>query len=85
MMASAFITYLSNASEDVRATSTEIWCKILGTESFDFCKFLGKEVHFLRWQSYGLPSDTLSRENAIMITEVRGHLMRLISCIYAVA
>jgi dynein heavy chain 2 len=70
LMASAFITYLSDASEDVRIKFTDQWSNILELDSFDFCKFLGREGYFLNWQSYGLPADKLSRENAIMLIEV---------------
>jgi dynein heavy chain 2 len=71
LMAAAFITFLCNASEDVRLEYCSIWCRMLCRDKFDFQKFLSTERDVLQWQLHGLPPDQLSHENAIMILEVK--------------
>lgn len=70
LLAAAFITYLCDASEDMRVEYLTKWAAELSKPNFDFCKFLSSERDLLQWQGLGLPSDRLSQENAIMIFQV---------------
>ncbi|RKO94668.1 hypothetical protein BDK51DRAFT_21975 [Blyttiomyces helicus] len=76
LLASAFITYLSGASEDVRLQLTNGWRKFAELADFDFRKVMSTESEQLVWKSQGLPSDVLSNENAIVI--LNGHTTPLI-------
>ncbi|KAJ3280883.1 Cytoplasmic dynein 2 heavy chain 1, partial [Borealophlyctis nickersoniae] len=67
LLASAAITYLGGAPEDVRQTLTTEWKKIAGLQTFDLLKVMSTESEQLVWKSQGLPSDALSNENAIVI------------------
>ncbi|XP_022257756.1 cytoplasmic dynein 2 heavy chain 1-like, partial [Limulus polyphemus] len=69
LLAAAFITYLSEAPEDIRAATLSQWCEFLGLVNFDLCRFLSSEQEQLTWKSEGLPSDPLSIENAIIIMQ----------------
>lgn len=71
LLAAAFITYLSAASEDTRKQKMEDWQSVLGVTDFSLKKFLGSEREQLQWLSEGLPSDELSVENALVILQVR--------------
>nr|XP_040568861.1 cytoplasmic dynein 2 heavy chain 1-like [Lepeophtheirus salmonis] len=69
LIASAFVTYLTNAPEDIRKDMLESWCSALNFDKgeFDFTRFLSGEREMLEWRSQGLPSDVHSIENAISI------------------
>ncbi|KAF2362508.1 ATPase dynein-related AAA domain [Trinorchestia longiramus] len=69
LLAAAFITYLSEASEDVRKSVMDAWTAMLGLQSFDLTKFLASERELLQWKTEGLPSDDLSAENALVILQ----------------
>ncbi|XP_064481252.1 cytoplasmic dynein 2 heavy chain 1-like [Ornithodoros turicata] len=69
LAASAFLTYLSGCSEDVRAAALTLWCKVLGLPIFVPSAFLGTEKQQLTWKTEGLPADPLSLENAIIILQ----------------
>lgn len=43
------------------------WCQALRVPEFNFRTFLSTESQLLTWKKEGLPADTLSMENAIMI------------------
>lgn len=43
------------------------WKLMLENEKYNFLKFMTTESHILRSKSQGLPGDTLSIENSIMI------------------
>ncbi|CAB3978327.1 cytoplasmic dynein 2 heavy chain 1-like [Paramuricea clavata] len=66
-VAAGFITYLSDAPEDVRKTLMREWCESVGLQGFDFRRFISSESEQLIWKSEGLPSDDLSMENAMVI------------------
>uniref|UniRef100_A0A3Q3LA71 Dynein cytoplasmic 2 heavy chain 1 n=1 Tax=Labrus bergylta TaxID=56723 RepID=A0A3Q3LA71_9LABR len=69
MLAAAFITYLSAASEDCRRQCLESWMAQSGLQKFDLRSFLCSESEQLIWKSQGLPSDDLSMENALVILQ----------------
>jgi dynein heavy chain 2 len=69
-VAAGFITYLSDAPEDVRKTLMREWCESVGLQGFDFRRFISSESEQLIWKSEGLPSDDLSMENAMVILKV---------------
>lgn len=43
------------------------WTSALRVQSFNFRNFLSSESEMLTWKKEGLPADTLSMENAVMI------------------
>ncbi|KAI9209802.1 uncharacterized protein BJ171DRAFT_594818 [Polychytrium aggregatum] len=67
LLAAGFIAYLAGQSEDQRFKITQDWAKLLGQRDFDIRPVLSTESQQLVWKSEGLPSDTLSIENAITI------------------
>ncbi|XP_008299945.1 cytoplasmic dynein 2 heavy chain 1 [Stegastes partitus] len=69
LLAAAFITYLSAASEDRRRHCLETWMAQSGLQKFDLRSFLCSESEQLIWKSQGLPSDDLSMENALVILQ----------------
>ena len=69
-VAAGFITYLSNAPEDVRKAIMAKWCEAAGLQGFDFRRFMSTESEQLGWKAEGLPSDDLSMENALVILKV---------------
>ena len=71
ILASAFVTYLSDADENERVNYVTSWLSLIkGEEHFEFGDFMSTEQEVLSFQSLGLPSDRLSQENAIIITQV---------------
>uniref|UniRef100_A0A3Q4HAW8 Cytoplasmic dynein 2 heavy chain 1 n=1 Tax=Neolamprologus brichardi TaxID=32507 RepID=A0A3Q4HAW8_NEOBR len=69
LLAAAFITYLSAASEDRRRQCLDSWMAHSGLQKFDLRSFLCSESEQLIWKSQGLPSDDLSMENALVILQ----------------
>ncbi|KAJ3270644.1 Cytoplasmic dynein 2 heavy chain 1 [Terramyces sp. JEL0728] len=68
MLSAAFIVYLAGAPEDHRQKAVESWCMITNrTDPFDFRNIMSTESELLIWKTEGLPADTLSNENAIII------------------
>ncbi|XP_018579489.1 cytoplasmic dynein 2 heavy chain 1 [Anoplophora glabripennis] len=67
LMASAFISFLSNESEDKRIEVMDLWSKEIGLEQMNIESFLSTEREQLQWLGEGLSSDKLSIQNAIMI------------------
>ncbi|KAF0030538.1 hypothetical protein F2P81_017269 [Scophthalmus maximus] len=76
MLAAAFITYLSAASEDRRKNCLETWMAQSGLQKFDLRSFLCSESEQLIWKSQGLPSDDLSMENALVILQINALKLR---------
>lgn len=70
LLASAFITYLAQAPEDVRRNFMNSWSEALGLQHFDCRRFLSTESEQLIWKAEVLPSDELSMENALVILQV---------------
>ena len=70
LLASAFITYMSSAPEDVRHSCLNGWMEFVGVTDFNLFSFLSTESEQLIWKGEGLPSDDLSIENAMVILQV---------------
>ncbi|CAM1329611.1 Uncharacterised protein at_DN1743, partial [Pycnogonum litorale] len=69
LLATAFITYLPSAPEDVRHRALGSWTSTVGLQSFDVLRFLSSEGEQLAWKNEGLPQDVLSIENALIILQ----------------
>eukprot|EP00798_Chlamydomonas_sp_ICE-L_P023166 gene23167-30374_t len=67
LLTSAFITYLPSHPEDVRAQVTQDWLSYLGLREYNFSRFMSSESEMLKWKSEGLPGDSLSMQNAVVI------------------
>ena len=73
LLAAGFSTYLAKAPEDVRSTMIRQWEDITGLRSaegigFVFKRIMSTESELLTWKSMGLPTDDLSQENALVIS-----------------
>ncbi|XP_061575223.1 dynein cytoplasmic 2 heavy chain 1 isoform X3 [Cololabis saira] len=80
LLAAAFITYLSAASEDRRRHCLETWMAQSGLQKFDLRSFLCSESEQLIWKSQGLPSDDLSMENALVILQINTLKLQSVAC-----
>lgn len=78
LLASAFISYLSSAPEDLRRERIKLWMETVGISQFDLRRFLSTESEQLIWKAEGLPSDELSMENALVILQVSKTFLFLI-------
>jgi dynein heavy chain 2 len=67
LLSAGFITYLGGENESSRETHLQSWCSALRVEEFSFRTFLASEAQLLTFKKEGLPADSLSMENAIMI------------------
>jgi dynein heavy chain 2 len=67
LMAAAYTTFVGKASEDVRAHAVLKWRKLTETEEFNYLSLLSSESQLLSFKKAGLPSDSLSQENSIII------------------
>lgn len=67
MISSAYLTYLGSANEIVREQQLKEWLSGFKQPQYNFRNFLSSESEMLTWKKEGLPADTLSVENAIMI------------------
>jgi dynein heavy chain 2 len=67
LLSSAYITYLGQANESMREKVLHEWLSMIRLSEFNFRTFLSTESQLLTWKKEGLPADTLSMENAIMI------------------
>ena len=68
LLSSAYITYMGGQNENVREKILMEWLSATKMSDFNFRTFLSTETQMLTWKKEGLPADTLSVENAIMIT-----------------
>ncbi|KAM4743047.1 cytoplasmic dynein 2 heavy chain 1 isoform 3-T4 [Anableps anableps] len=80
LLAAAFITYLSAASEDRRRHCLDTWMAQSGLQKFDLRSFLCSESEQLIWKSQGLPSDDLSMENALVILQINILKLQSVAC-----
>lgn len=67
LLSSAYITYLGGANETIREKNVKEWLQQTRLNEFNFRTFLCSESQLLTWKKEGLPADSLSMENAIMI------------------
>mgnify|MGYP002009747212 CR=1 FL=1 len=80
LLSAGFVTYLADEQEALRASVLAGWEHALaeagllgggggggGRPAFSLTGFLSSEGQLLRWKSQGLPSDSLSSENALVI------------------
>jgi dynein heavy chain 2 len=68
LVAAAFVTYLPQVSEGGRKAMVARWAAALDVDAaFSFRSFMASESEELQWRSEGLPSDSLSVENAVII------------------
>lgn len=68
LISSAYLTYMGSQNETVREKTLAEWCNTLQIQDYNFRTFLSSETQMLTWKKEGMPADTLSVENAIMIT-----------------
>lgn len=73
LLASAFLTYLSECSDNLRNEKIEKWKYELKLNEFSFSKFMESERQILQWITEGLPSDETSHQNAIILKQVQGY------------
>ena len=67
LLAAGFLTYLGGENEAKRAEITEEWNRTMKLFDLQFMNFMCGESELLKWKTEGLPADSLSMENAIMI------------------
>jgi dynein heavy chain 2 len=67
LLSSAYITFLGQANEGIREKVLREWMITTRVQDYNFRTFLSTESQLLTWKKEGLPADTLSMENAIMI------------------
>jgi dynein heavy chain 2 len=67
MLAAGVITYLGGYPEDVRQSTIADWKAKCRITEFDFESFMATESEFLKWKAEGLPSDSLSMQNGLII------------------
>ncbi|KAJ9505746.1 hypothetical protein QJQ45_029247, partial [Haematococcus lacustris] len=67
LLTSAFITYLPSKPEDVRSSMQQHWGSHLALPDYSFTRFMSSESQMLQWKAEGLPADTLSMQNAVVI------------------
>ncbi len=72
LLSAAFVTYLADSTEGVRAETLAMWsaqARLDGGDKFRFNSVMSTESQQLVWKSEGLPGDALSLENANVILE----------------
>lgn len=73
LISCGMIAYLGPFTTNYRSGSLEKWIvyvkklKIPCTENFDFVEILGSEIKINSWNIFGLPRDSFSTENAIIM------------------
>ncbi|CAJ0594203.1 unnamed protein product [Cylicocyclus nassatus] len=67
LVTAAFVTYLGGSSERTRIDVLRSLQQIYKLQDFDPVTFCATETEQLNWKNHGLPSDTLSIENAVMM------------------
>jgi len=68
LVAAGFVTYLGAFPEDIRTTALADWKQRCDITNFQFMSFMATESDFLQWKAEGLPSDSLSMQNGLLIT-----------------
>eukprot|EP00727_Mastigamoeba_balamuthi_P008592 m51a1_g4355 putative cytoplasmic dynein 2 heavy chain 1 (4311) ;mRNA; f:228679-242475 len=72
LLAAGFVTYLAGCPEDMRAEIVASWVAMVGLKEWNFVKFLGSETEMLTFKGEGLPADSLSMENALVVKWTTG-------------
>jgi len=79
LVAAGFVAYLGKYSENERQSKLSVWTQAVGLinmindnncvsrEILDASRLLATESKLLSWKQFGLPGDTLSRENAVIL------------------
>lgn len=67
MLAAGFAVYLSQHDEETRKITLKQWRNFARTVEYDFRTFMSSESELLKWKTDGLPGDSLSMENGIII------------------
>ncbi|CAI5438007.1 unnamed protein product [Caenorhabditis angaria] len=67
LITSAFITYLGGCSEKERNNLLKAMCKMFNMSHFKPLSFASLETEQLNWKTKGLPADTLSLENSMIM------------------
>lgn len=67
LLAAAFVAYLGDQPEDFRRRKLGEWKKRCNIAEFDLLTFLSSESELLKWKAEGLPSDSLSLQNGLII------------------
>ena len=63
--------YLAKHPEDVRESHVAHWTGLAGIADFSFMRLLSTESLLLKWKQEGLPGDSLSQENALVIANTK--------------
>eukprot|EP01062_Namystynia_karyoxenos_P076714 TRINITY_DN7573_c0_g3_i1.p1 TRINITY_DN7573_c0_g3~~TRINITY_DN7573_c0_g3_i1.p1 ORF type:complete len:4614 (+),score=1785.85 TRINITY_DN7573_c0_g3_i1:132-13973(+) len=77
LLSAAHLAYLSPLTQDLRKQLLEQWTAAIRTvdlpmsKSFDFAGFLGEDVEIQKWKLQGLPADSFSVDNAIIVENTR--------------
>lgn len=67
LLAAGFITYLSEDDENGRERQLKDWKGLMKIPNFDFLRFMTSESQVLELKAEGLPGDSLSVENSLII------------------
>ncbi|EJD73854.1 cytoplasmic dynein 2 heavy chain 1, variant [Loa loa] len=67
LLSAAFVTFLGSESEQVRNEILNKWKKLLNLSDFNTLEFNVMETEKLNWSNKGLPTDSLSQENAMIL------------------
>lgn len=72
LMATGFTAFLGQTSEDVRKEILGEWQDLFNlSTSFNYTRLMSTESELLTWKAMGLPSDNLSKENALVVNYSR--------------
>lgn len=67
LLAAGFTIYLSEKDENQRDKALQEWRLMTKSTGFNYLKYLTTEGQMLKWKSEGLPGDSLTLENSVMI------------------
>ncbi|KAK6729949.1 hypothetical protein RB195_006788 [Necator americanus] len=67
LVTAAFVTYLGGCSEETRTEVLKLFRNAFSIQDFDPVAFCATETEQLNWKNHGLPADSLSVENTVML------------------
>lgn len=67
LLSAAFVVYLADADENLREKNKNDWKQLIKNAKFDLLNFMTTESKILKWKSMGLPGDSLTLENSVII------------------